>query len=94
MAKIVVGELQEWIQQYKDDESPVGIGQTAAIKAMDYFLETLGRHGDLTNGGVDEIKGGQGEIRRCIEILSAFMGRMSIMEFMQNGFKEDDDENI
>jgi len=85
MATVKIEELRAWVQQYKDDEI-IRVGQAGAIKAMEYFLEVFDRHGDLKEGeggGVAEIKAAQDEVRRCVEILNAFMGKMSIMAFMQ-----------
>jgi hypothetical protein len=82
MATIKIDELRQWVQQYKDDEI-ISVGQAGAIKAMDYFLEVFGRHGDLVDGGgVLVTKSAQNETRRCIEILNAFMGKMSLLALM------------
>jgi hypothetical protein len=87
-----IEDLTRWIQQYKDDEEPVRVGQAAAIKAMDYLLEVFSRQGDLKDGAVQEIKAAQAEVWRMLEILNAFHGKLHIIGYM-HGIKLDDDDD-
>jgi hypothetical protein len=85
MAKM--SELRKWVDQYKNEEESNRIGQAGAIKAMDYFLEVFGKHGDLSK---DDLSSAQKEVERCVEILKAFTGRIAIMTMMQDMNMEED----
>lgn len=79
-------ELHQWIDQYRDE---VGMADHAALAAMDYMTKVWGRHGlGGSGGGVNVLGGAANVVRRTIEILQAFQGRIAIMEEMEKQRRE------
>ena len=80
-------QMEIWVQQYKDDDPPHRLAQTAAIQAMDHMLKAW-QHG---LDGV-AIKAALSETQRMLQILNAFQGKIAILDCMVNGIPEDDDD--
>jgi hypothetical protein len=89
----ILEELRQWVQQYAEDDpnplhSPQRPAQQAALLSMNYFLGSWQQ-------GLDkkDIRAAQAEIARMLEILHAFQGKLSIIDYMVNGLPpEEDDE--
>jgi hypothetical protein len=79
-------ELEKWVQDYKNDEPPVSLAQTAAIQAMDHFLDSW-KNG-LQPG---DLKVCLNETSRMLQILNAFQGKLAILDCIVNGLPEDED---
>lgn len=76
--------MQEWVQQYKDDEV-MSVGQASAIKAMEHMLVAM-------RNGIDKvtINAMMAECRRTVEILQAFQGRMVMLHYQMTGILEEE----
>lgn len=70
-------EMDQWVQQYKDDEL-IPLAQISAIHAMDAMLESWRRHGL-------DIKTGLKETSRMLDILKAFQGKLALLDCQVNG---------
>lgn len=85
--EFLLEQMQRHVQDYKGDDPPLRLAQTAAITAMDKFLEAWEEKG-LSPGTIKQYLE---ETTRMLEILSAFQGKLSLMDCIFNK-SEDNDE--